>query len=251
MDNRVIFALAESNPMSNVDRLVNLYWALSSTLVAGVEGDVVELGCNAGKTSVLLRMVMDHFDPGHGRQLHVYDSFQALPPPGEHDDTLGEGDCKASTEHFERTFERWHQRLPVIHVGWFHDTLPHQLLERIAFAYLDSDFYEPIKLSLQAVYPRMTPGAIAVIDDYGDLEQNPNAWNGLPGVRKAADEFFATSPGPSRSWSVTTRRSPISAGDGLPYLITRRRSPGLEHDHATVPERQQLRDQLRRQICLR
>ncbi len=81
MDNEAILEIAEKNAwMTDVDRLVNLYWALSQVLVFEVEGDIVELGCHAGGTSVFLQMIIDHFDPL--RQLHVYDSFQGLPEPG-------------------------------------------------------------------------------------------------------------------------------------------------------------------------
>lgn len=42
-------------------------------LCQGVQGDVVELGCNRGHTSVLLHYVIQHHDPS--RTLHLYDSF--------------------------------------------------------------------------------------------------------------------------------------------------------------------------------
>jgi O-methyltransferase len=60
----------------------------------------------------------------------------------------------------------------------------------IAFGYLDGDFYESITESLRHCLPRMAPGGLLVIDDYADIEANPRAWNGLPGVKKACDDYF-------------------------------------------------------------
>lgn len=200
MDNHIILELAQDNAaMSDVDRLVNLYWGLSSVLVGGVDGAVVELGCHTGKTSVFLRMIIDHFAPE--RELHVYDSFEGLPQPTGKDVRTGsaepyrkEGEFRATVEDVLATFARWDVAAPTVHAGWFEDTLERELPERVAFAYLDGDFYDSLKTSLQALYPRMTPGAIAIVDDYCDADANPRAWDLLPGAKIASDEFFSDKP---------------------------------------------------------
>ena len=198
MDNHVIFDIArENHSMSDIDRLVNLYWALSSVLVAAVPGEVVEIGCNRGQTSVFLRMVMDRFDAE--RELHVFDSFEGLPAPGPEDRRNGscllmEGLCRAAPTDVLESFARWDLSPPVIHGGWFSDTLERRLPHAVAFAYLDADFYESTRTSLECVYPRMAPGAIVVLDDYADPARNPRAWDGLPGPKHACDDFFADKP---------------------------------------------------------
>jgi O-methyltransferase len=68
------------------------------------------------------------------------------------------------------------------------------LPEQISFAYLDGDLYDSIKLSLESVYPRLSPGAICLIDDYADPAVFPEAWNELPGVKRACDDFLAGKP---------------------------------------------------------
>lgn len=41
----------------------------------------------------------------------------------------------------------------------------------------------------------MAPGGTLIVDDYADLEANPKAWNGLPGVKAACEDYFrAPSP---------------------------------------------------------
>src|SRR5690349_15079361 len=107
--NGVIHDLAEANPnMSDNERVVNLYWALTCILRSGVEGDIVELGCNAGFTSVLFGMLIEAEDPK--RFLHLYDSFEGLPCPSAHDSYLKEGDCATTIEDVHRSFDRWNVR---------------------------------------------------------------------------------------------------------------------------------------------
>ena len=82
---------------------------------------------------------------------------------------------------------------PIIHPGWFEETLPNGLPESIAFAHLDGDFYDSIKVSLEYIYPRLSQGAICLIDDYADPDIY-DGWNHLPGVKVACDEYLADKP---------------------------------------------------------
>ncbi len=154
---------------------------LSHTLLSNVPGAVVELGCNAGATSVFLRMILDEFAPH--RALHIYDSFQGLPLKGAYDRCFDAGDLRASTAEIEANFRRCGLRVPYVHEGWFQDTLPTALPHPIAFAYLDSDFYASIMVSLEHVYPRLAPHAVVLIDDYGAGDHTAPAAHGLPGVK--------------------------------------------------------------------
>jgi O-methyltransferase len=190
LDNNIIFKIAERNCwMSDVDRLVNLYWAFGQALHFGVEGDVVEIGCHAGGTSVFLQMLIDNFAPG--RTLHLYDSFQGMPEPGPKDAYLVKGDRPSTIDQVHQCFADFGMPVPEIHPGWFKDTLPGQLPAKIAAAYLDGDFYDSIMISLSEVWPRLSPNGIIIVDDYADLERAPNAFAKLPGVKLACDDFFA------------------------------------------------------------
>jgi O-methyltransferase len=182
------------NWMTNVEQRMNLYHLASQVLAYGVPGDLVELGCNQGQSSALIQKIIDHYDPS--RRLHVYDSFEGLPAPGARDGATPfyRGQVRTTRQKLEENFQRYGLRAPEIHEGWFHDTLPTGLPDRISFAYLDGDFYESIKVSLEHVYPRLSPGAICLIDDYADPSIYPDAWNLLPGVKEACDEFFAGKP---------------------------------------------------------
>jgi len=193
VDNTVIFKLAQDNAdMTDIDRLVNIYHTLSQVLVFGIPGAILELGCNEGKTSLFLRMIINYYSPG--RELHVYDSFAGLPVKSEFDTYSNTGECRANVQQLEENFREWNLQLPIVHKGWFRETLSYAVPDPVAFAYLDSDYYKSILESLEYVYPHLSKNAIVVIDDYCDLARNPRAWSGLAGVKKACDLFFADKP---------------------------------------------------------
>lgn len=190
MDAQLAYELAELNRnMSDVERLVSLHWGLTGTLRAGVPGDVVEIGCNAGYTSIWLHAAIQSVAPT--RNLVLFDSFQGMPEPGVDDQHLQKGECLASAAEVAKNFTDRHLPVPRIVPGWFKDTLPTGLPDQVCFGYLDGDHYASILTSLREVWPRLQPGGLLVIDDYCDLDRNVRAWNGLPGVKKACDEFFA------------------------------------------------------------
>jgi O-methyltransferase len=62
------------------------------------------------------------------------------------------------------------------------ETLPSGLPDQICFAHLDGDLYASILTSLMYVYPRLSKGAICLIDDYVDPAIHMG-WNQLPGVK--------------------------------------------------------------------
>lgn len=180
--------------MTTIEQRMNLYHFVSQVLAYQIPGDLVELGCNEGQSSALIQKVIDLHDPS--RRLHVYDSFEGLPPlaPKDGETAFYEGQMKTSREALVQNFKRYNLRLPEIHAGWFADTLPAGLPDAICFAYLDGDLYDSIIVSLQHVYPRLSRGAVCVIDDYADRSIYPEAWDGLPGVKAACDDFFADKP---------------------------------------------------------
>jgi O-methyltransferase len=180
--------------MTNVEQRMNLYHLASQVLSYKVPGDFVELGCNEGQSSVLIQKVIDQLDPR--REFHVYDSFQGIEAPTAEDGNTPykKGEMITTKDVLKNNFQKYGLRIPQIHQGWFHETLPAGLPEQIAFAYLDGDLYESILLSLKYVYPHLSSGAVCVIDDYADPSIYPHAWNLLPGVKKACDDFLLDKP---------------------------------------------------------
>jgi len=179
--------------MTNVEQRMNMFHLASQVLVYEVPGDFVELGCHTGKSAVVFQQIINHYDPT--RRLHVYDSFQGLAEIKieDGDTNFYEGQMAVEQDQVVRNFAEADLAPPIIHPGWFADTLPNELPERIAFAHLDGDLYDSMLVSLENVYPRLTKGAVCLIDDYADPEVY-DGWNELPGVKRASDEYLRDKP---------------------------------------------------------
>jgi len=161
---------------------------LAATIDDGVEGDVVEMGCWQGTTSVLIRSFLDA--AGSDKVFHVYDSFAGLPAGGPNDQgvrVLESPFFEASVDVLVQRFRSAGLRPPVIHVGWFGEIPQSEMPERISFAFLDGDMYESMRDSLSRVLPVLAPGGRVVVDDWG--------WRVTPGVEQACREALADAPG--------------------------------------------------------
>ena len=149
---------------------------------ADVAGDVVAFGCFAGTTSVHIARWLD----GSGKSFHVYDSFEGLPektapdvsPAGEQ---FKAGELAVTKKQFIINCKKAGVRLPVIHKGWFSDLDERDVPEPISFAFLDGDYYESVRVPLELIEHKLTPGAVIVVDDYVN--------EALPGASRAVDEW--------------------------------------------------------------
>ena len=182
-----------------------------------VEGDFVEMGCYKGDTSLLVAEILvekgveksvDKMGKNGGKwveksdgrcsvsngvkKLWIYDSFEGLPEKSDCDESVLGVDFKGgelfvTKREVKERFLRAGLPVPVIKKGWFAELTEADLPERIAFAFLDGDFYESIRDSLRLVTGRMMDGGILVVHDY----TNP----ALPGVKRAVDEWGVSGRG--------------------------------------------------------
>ena len=178
-----------------------------------IEGSFVE--CGVWKGGAVGIMAKANLDFGKTRrEIHLFDAFDDICPPdakidgkkavddaknilgfadedkmvgqlesikGGYDKMGGNGSidiCKNLLENhikYPSEFINYHK-------GWFQHTLPKikNEIDRIAILRLDGDWYESIKVCLENLYDRVTPGGLVVIDDYGYYE----------GCTKAVDEFL-------------------------------------------------------------
>ena len=142
-----------------------------------VEKEVESLGKNS--------WVMN--EDARRKKLWIYDSFEGLPEKAEVDRSetgvdFQAGELKATKMEVKKRFLRAGLPLPEIRKGWFQDLHDEDLPIQIAFAFLDGDFYQSIRVSLGIVERRMMPGGIVIVHDYN----NP----ALPGVARAVDEWL-------------------------------------------------------------
>jgi O-methyltransferase len=157
-----------------------------------VLGDVCEFGVAQGATSRLLAAEIASTD----RNLWLFDSFEGLPAPGPEDELIHDIFKLGSMEKYRGTMaspeESVRDKLDSINFprartrikkGWIKDSIKTgDLPSRVAFAYVDFDFYDPIKDALEFLDGRMLPGGRIVVDDYGFFSA---------GAQRAVDQFVA------------------------------------------------------------
>ena len=180
-------------------------------------GDVCEFGVAQGATSALLAAEIAATD----RRLYLFDSFAGLPAPSAEDvlihDIFGLGAIERYAGQMRSPESEVIERLDAVafpparrHImkGWLAETLRRpDAPRRVAFAYVDLDFYRPIAEALAFLDGRTAPGARIVVDDYGFFSA---------GAQQATDEFVAAVGG---RWSL---EKPL-AGLGHFVTLTRQR----------------------------
>lgn len=183
---------------------------LERTILNDVDGDVVELGCNEGTTSMFIRRLLDHYRSD--KQFYVYDSFQGLPDVSVHDISKTErqftaGGCKTERDKLVANFTETNLAVPVITEGWFIEIDDNKYPDTISFAFFDGDFYSSILDSFLKVYHKLSPNAVVCIHDFG--------WHVLPGVEQACEDFLKDKPEqvytkPNSSIGVLTKMSTVA-----------------------------------------
>lgn len=158
-----------------------------------LKGDVCEFGVAQGETSAFIANEIVHCN---NKRLHLFDSFAGLPSPSEKDqlknDIFSLGSMEAYTGAMSCPEEMVHARLKtisfptqryVIHKGFIEHLIDRDknLPENVCFAYVDFDFYEPIKVALSFLHQVTPKGAIIIVDDYDFFST---------GSKTAVDEFI-------------------------------------------------------------
>lgn len=165
---------------------------------AAVPGAIVECGVWKGGNLIIAGLMRKHL--GFKREIWGYDTFAGMTEPSDSDVKPGFSvDAKAKFKALnagavtdwcfspiEDVTAAYHASVGDSEIklikGRVEDTLlePENLPEEISILRLDTDFYESTKLELEVLYPRLRPGGVMIIDDYG-------IW---AGSRKAVDEYF-------------------------------------------------------------
>ena len=140
-----------------------------------VPGDTAECGAYQGAGSYLICKATQQSCP---RTHFIFDSFEGVSGPDEHDgDYWHKGDLSCSLEKFQRPDGN-----VSIHKGWIPGRFNDVADRRFSFVHIDVDLHQPTADSLEFFYPRMNPGGMIVLDDYG--------FTTCPGAKKAADDFL-------------------------------------------------------------
>ena len=176
----------ERRKMMSQGQIKHILRNLRIVIEENIEGDIVELGCHAGTTSLFIRRMLNQLNSA--KMFHVYDSWEGLPPKSKEDGNaeINQGDLRASKEIFIENFKKWQLELPEIHSGWFRDIPDSEYPDRICFSYFDSDLYHSILDSFNKVYFKLSKNARLLIDDYDNQK--------YCGCQKACQDFLRDKP---------------------------------------------------------
>jgi hypothetical protein len=181
--------------MTSREKLFGLVSAVRYVESHGIPGDVVECGVwRGGSMQAAAKTLLELGSTS--RHLYLFDTFEGMPPPTEEDlrqDGKAAADllaalpktagiwAHASLEDVQDGFAAVPYPAERVHfvAGMVEDTVPAQAPEAIAVLRLDTDWYASTRHELEQLYPRLSPGGVLIIDDYG--------W--WQGSRKAVDEY--------------------------------------------------------------
>jgi O-methyltransferase len=192
-----IYERSRAYSMTSIDRMYGLYEAVRYLEAKRIPGAFVECGIWRGGSSMVMALsLLDGGAPT--RDFYLYDTYSGMSPPTDKDVDLAGGIAQQKFEKFDRgdhsewcyaSLEEVQQNLrstgyPEDRMrfvrGKVEETIPNVVPETIALLRLDTDFYESTYHELTHLYPRLMPGGVLIIDDYGH-------WKGS---REATDQYF-------------------------------------------------------------
>lgn len=198
-DHTNIFKKVQPYTMTSPERIFALIEAVKYISKHNIEGDIVECGVWKGGSMLAVAETLINQQVSN-RQLYLYDTFEGMPAPTEHDKDFTGNDADAILNRNKNKEENlvWaYSPLDAVQktlslssypknnikyvVGKVEDTIPMDVPEKIALLRLDTDWYESTKHELIHLFPKLQKGGVLIIDDYG-------FWKG---AKKAVDEYFA------------------------------------------------------------
>jgi hypothetical protein len=184
--------------MTGPDKMYALVQTVRYVSRHRIPGDVVECGVwRGGSMQAVARTLLALGDTS--RDLHLFDTFEGMPPPSERDTRRSDERTAAellaqespqdslvwavaSLEDVKDGMAQVGYPAERVHYiqGRVEDTIPERAPEEISILRLDTDWYESTKHELEHLYPRLSSGGVVLFDDYGYWE----------GAREAVDEFL-------------------------------------------------------------
>lgn len=195
---KAIISQARPYTMTSDARLAALCSAIEYTVQQGIPGSFVECGVWKGGSSIAAALTYASL----GRSsvdLYLFDTFAGMSAPTADDVSAINGKPAASLlqeapksawiwaiapfEEVEKNILTTQYPSQHLHLvkGMVEDTIPRSAPDVISVLRIDTDWYESTRHELEHLFPRLSPGGILIIDDYGH-------W---AGAKKAVDEYFA------------------------------------------------------------
>jgi hypothetical protein len=187
--------------MTSPERINALVEAVRYVTVNRIEGAIVECGVWRGGSMMAVALTLRELGD-ETRELYLYDTYSGMPPPDEVDQAIDGlrakeqfqqaqmspdpgnwGRCYSSLDEVRQNmFDTGYPRDKLHFIsGKVEETIPGVVPAEIAILRLDTDWYESTRHEMVHLYPRLKPGGVLIIDDYGHWQ----------GSRKAIDDYIA------------------------------------------------------------
>ena len=195
-----IYRECQPYSMTSKARMQGLYQAVQYVTERNIPGDIVECGVWQGGSSMLAAIsFLEIGDPR--RILYLYDTFEGMTEPTEHDvdhqGNVAEELLAAEGNRDDGQNNVWaYASLDIVQqnlqsTGYAEDqikfikgpveeTIPETIPDQISILRLDTDWHASTYHELVHLFPRLSPGGVLIIDDYGH-------WKG---AREAVDQYF-------------------------------------------------------------
>ena len=185
-----IFDRVAGRTMNSPERLSALIDAVEYVERAAIPGAIVECGVWRGGSMMAVALTL----PRAERELYLFDTYAGMTAPTEadsdlrgvsalevwpHEDFL-DGAAPLEVVRAAMASTGYDERLVHYVEGPVEETVPDRAPEQIALLQLDTCWYESTRHELEQLYPRLAPGGVLIIDDYGHFA----------GSRRAVDEYF-------------------------------------------------------------
>ena len=186
--------------MTSPQRIWSLLKAVDYVVANELPGDFAECGVWRGGSVMAMALELRNLGLAD-RTIWMYDTYGGMTAPTAEDveattgrtaremletTELGDGNnvwAFATRQDVMRNITQTGYPLDRFRVveGDVAQTLLTDVPERISLLRLDTDWYESTKVGLEVLYPRLVPGGVCILDDYGHWQ----------GARTAVDEYFA------------------------------------------------------------
>ena len=161
-------------------------------MTVDLPGAIVECGVFKGASFARFAMFRDLFSHAHSKRLVGFDTFGDFPETAFEADKVrresfvqAAGGRSLSTDQLRAMLRhKGCDRNVDLVAGDVRETIPAYLAAhrelKISLLNLDTDVYEPAVVILEHLYPRLVPGGVLLLDDYGVF----------PGETRAVDDYF-------------------------------------------------------------
>ena len=193
-----IVASVREHTMTSPERILALCNAVEYLSTNNVAGDFVECGVWRGGSMAAAARTLA-YSGRSDRTLWMYDTYDGMSEPTDLDIDLrgqtaeqlmsmqdrsdpGSVWCCSQLEQVKTTMAQSGYPIDRVKfiVGKVEETLPIEVPDKIALLRLDTDWYESTRCEMEFLFPKLVPGGVLIVDDYGH-------WDGC---RRAVDEYF-------------------------------------------------------------